>query len=140
MQTGVGYVYALLHEPTGKIYVGRTEREPEYRVRQHICALRNHYHPNKIMQSDYDEYGDKYSYYVLYISSDFSSVRGKEREFMGLLKTRDPKYGYNTNDHSRDLSIKDFKKNAIPEEWGRCGNKKLSKRQICGLVESDDCY
>ena len=128
------YVYALVHNPTGKIYVGRTAHTPDFRVRQHISALRNHYHPNNVMQEDYETFGDDYSYYILYASTDDFLVREQEKVFMGLLKTRDPQFGYNTKDRTNDVTLKNFKRYSVPENWGRDGNKKLSEAEKKKLV------
>lgn len=128
------YVYALVHDATGKIYVGSTSHAIEFRLRTHISALRNHYHPNEAMQADYDKYGDGYSYYILYASSEERVVRDKEKEFMSILHTRDPQIGYNFKDWTKDLTLDKFHRNKVPDSWGREGNKKLNDKQLHQLV------
>ena len=86
------------------------------------------------MQEDYETFGDDYSYYILYASTDDFLVREQEKVFMGLLKTRDPQFGYNTKDRTNDVTLKNFKRYSVPENWGIDGNKKLSEAEKKKLV------
>lgn len=89
-------IYAIQHNVTGRIYVGRTYRRTEERIEQHLKELKEHRHTNPIMQADYDAYGCDYSFYELekvpYEDAD------KEVEWMDRLNTGDPRVGYNCND------------------------------------------
>ena len=115
--TTARYVYAIRHNPTGKIYVGSTYHEVEFRVRQHIVKLRNHKHPIENMQSDFDEYGDDYSYFILFLSSNTREVFDREKDYMSMLRTRDPEYGYNYKDHSYDFSLDELEEYKVPEKY-----------------------
>lgn len=89
-------IYAIQHNVTGRIYVGRTYRRTEERIEQHMQDLRAHRHTNQLMQADYDAYGADYTFFELekvpYEDAD------KEIEWMDKLNTGDPKVGYNCRD------------------------------------------
>ena len=110
-------VYAIRHNPTGKVYVGSTYHEVKFRVRQHIVKLRNHKHSIELMQKDFDEYGDDYSYFIVYVSNYEREAFEREKLVMNLLRTRDPKYGYNYKEWSKDFSLDDFKEHKVPEKY-----------------------
>lgn len=109
-QERCGVVYALRHNPTGKIYVGSTLNVDE-RIQQHILALRNNRHNVPNMQNDYNKFGEDYSVCILQDHLLPDALRTKfEHLYMTILGTRDPEKGYNyldiTNDF--DLSKKNF--------------------------------
>lgn len=99
-------VYAIRHNPTGKIYVGST-CWLENRLRQHIGQLREGYHPNKAMQDDCDKYGDDYSFCILYEGHpDIGlAVTKIEHLYMDILKTTDPEYGYNFKEYRSNVDL-----------------------------------
>lgn len=116
-----GYVYALRHNPTGKIYVGSTESfgGVENRVRQHIQRLKRGEHDVERMQEDCDRYGCDYSYFVLSETHDGYEARSQEKLFMTILGTRCPNLGYNYKDHTYDFSLercKEFRVDQNPEK------------------------
>lgn len=92
-------VYALQHNPTGRIYVGRTTAL-ESRIKAHIYALHGKKHPNELMQRDHDEYGDDYTVYVLekFEGSPYPDITVSEQGWMDKLNTGDPRVGYNFKD------------------------------------------
>ena len=106
-------VYALRHNPTGKVYVGATYHDVEFRINQHMSALRGNRHPVEKMQEDFNKYGDDYSYFILYQSTDSFEVSKQEKMYMGLLRTRDPEKGYNYKDITRDVSLDQFQEHKI---------------------------
>ena len=107
-----GFVYALRHNPTGKIYVGCT-RNVERRVNEHIKQLINNSHSIKAMQQDFDNYPFDYSYYVLFEAYAAYDAFMMEKHFMSLLGTRDPEKGYNYKDNSNEFSLDGFRKHKI---------------------------
>lgn len=107
-------VYAIRHNKTERIYIGSTERGV-WRINDHIRLLRRGKHKNKLMQSDYDEFGEDYSFYRLdLIPTGFQ--RDRESFWMDVFRTQDPRYGYNQNDRNRFLRITDFPKIDIDVE------------------------
>ena len=102
-----GTVYAIRHNPTGRIYVGSTTNL-NARLRSHMAALINGKHPVELMQRDYEHYGNDYSLFILYDTllqkKYIKDCRMIERLFMTLLGTRDPEKGYNYRD-GKDFSL-----------------------------------
>ena len=107
-----GFVYALRHNPTGKIYVGCT-KNVERRIHQHIVQLANNNHPIEAMQQDFNDYPVDYSYYVLFEAFAAYDAHLMEKHFMSLLGTRDPEKGYNFNDNSCEFSLDNFRKRKV---------------------------
>ena len=112
----IGTVYAIRHKPTGRIYVGSTGNL-EARIATHMSKLRNHKHPCRAMQADFDVYGDNYDVAILYQGkvggTDLTKI---ESAFMSLLKTRNADFGYNSNDHSKDFDLDDIAWIAAPKD------------------------
>lgn len=108
-------VYAIRHNPTGKIYVGSTGWL-EMRLRQHINQLREGLHPNQTMQRDCDEYGDDYSFCILYecLPNSGLVVTKIEHLYMEVLGTTDPRIGYNVNEGKTKTNLDRVKFFDIP--------------------------
>lgn len=100
-------VYAIRHEPTGKIYVGSTSKLCD-RLSNHFTALKGGYHKNEAMQRDYNEHGFSYTVFILDFVSDFQD-RNKEFLWIDALGTRNPDAGYNAGDNSKtaESSLRD---------------------------------
>ena len=109
---GKACVYAIRHEPTGKVYVGCTS-DVERRVDEHMKQLVSGTHTVEMMQNDFDEYGGNYSYFILFEAYASYDAFAMEKNFMSLLGTRNPEVGYNYKDNSNEFSLKDFKKHKI---------------------------
>lgn len=92
-------IYALQHNPTGRIYVGRTQ-DLESRIKAHLTALKGGKHHNELMQEDYNKSGDDYSLFVLdeFDGSPYPDVRDSEQGWMDKLNTGDTRIGYNYKD------------------------------------------
>lgn len=95
-------IYAIKCIETKRMYIGRTRQPVEERIKAHLTLLRSKKHTNKLMQEDYNRYGeDTFEYYELEIGIEFKD-RSREVFYMDKYKTCNSKYGYNTNDnHSR---------------------------------------
>lgn len=109
---GKACVYALKHNPTGKIYVG-CSKNVERRINEHIKQLRSGVHNVKKMQDDFNEYGNDYSYYILFEAYASYDAFMMEKHFMSLLDSRDPNKGYNYGDNSLKFSLDDYKENKL---------------------------
>lgn len=91
-------IYAIRHNVTGKIYIGRSA-SPAERYRHHLNRLRRGAHSVEDMQRDFDLYGEDYTFRIL------DEVRcgeptGKEAHWMHVYQTRDRRYGYNYKDQT----------------------------------------
>lgn len=106
-------VYAIQHNITKRIYVG-SSKDIEKRYWGHMSALRNHKHNVEDMQSDFDEYGEDYSLFVLDEIKEFSE-RTKEYEWMGRLKSNIRGIGYNYKDLAKTFKKPLPLKSGIPQ-------------------------
>lgn len=95
-------IYAIKCKETKRMYIGRTKQSTEERIKAHLTLLRSKKHTNKLMQEDYNQYGeDNFEYYELEKEVSFKD-RNRECFYMDKYKTCNSKYGYNTRDnHSR---------------------------------------
>ena len=89
-------VYALKHNQTGRIYVGRTV-DLMKRIDNHFHQLRHGKHHVELMQSDFNNLGGDYIVYALDSINEFGEEK-KEFEWMEKLKTYDKQFGYNYQD------------------------------------------
>ena len=103
-------VYAIQHNVTKRIYIGSTDRGA-WRIHDHIMQLRRGKHKNDLMQRDYNEYGESYSFYQLDIIP-FHFEKYKEYYWMNFFNTYNPEFGYNTKDQTSKTMVKisDFPK------------------------------
>lgn len=90
------YVYAIQHNTTKRIYVGMTI-DMQSRIKAHLACLRGNKHTNKLMQKDFNEHGEDYSFYKLDTVNEFSE-RYKESDWMDELNSRVRSGGYNYRD------------------------------------------
>jgi hypothetical protein len=95
-------IYAIRCKATKRMYIGRTKQSTEERIKSHLTLLRSNKHTSKLMQEDYNKYGeDNFEYYELETGLKFED-RNKECFYMDRYKTCNPKYGYNRQDnHNR---------------------------------------
>lgn len=119
-------IYAMVHKPTGKAYIGSTRHGAEFRICQHLNLLRSGKHKNKDMQEDYNKYGEDYSFHML---DTVPTNHFKEREYfwMSFFDTYNPEKGYNSKDMTASqLKITDFPKidmkqyEPVPESTLKC--------------------
>lgn len=106
-------VYAIQHNITKRIYVG-SPNDIESRYWGHMSALRNHKHNVEDMQSDFNEYGEDYSLFILDEIKEFSERR-KEYEWMGKLKSNIRGIGYNYKDNAKPFKKPLTLKSGIPQ-------------------------
>lgn len=89
-------IYAIKHNITGRIYIG-SSRNVESRFKSHIGQLRIGKHPVADMQSDFNEFGENFSFFVLDEIKNYEE-RAKEYEWMRKLETNVRGKGYNYKD------------------------------------------
>ena len=105
------HMYVIRDSVSGRVYVGST-RKPESRIKAHFYALRRRSHPVELMQSDYNAHGEAaFEFRVGPLEPHWEGVR-MEVFVMKLLKSQDPKYGYNYKDKRRGAS-----RYAIEDRW-----------------------
>lgn len=91
-------VYAIHHNPTGKNYVGVT-CNLQNRLYNHMLMLRNRKHSNRLMQDDYNLYGDDYSFYELETGVEAKERLMAENRWIERLDSVDN--GYNRQESKR---------------------------------------
>lgn len=98
-------VYAIKHNKTNRIYIGSSERVC-WRIKDHLKLLRTGKHKNELMQSDFNDFGEDYSFYALDV---VPTQWFKEREYYWMLyfETYNKEKGYNYKD--RAMARRDIK-------------------------------
>lgn len=105
------YIYTIRNTATKRIYVGYTMNVKE-RAKQHLHALEIGKHYKKEMQSDYDKYGkDSFEIKVFTSCDNMQKASMVETIVMKILKSQDPKYGYNIGDPKGNSPL------AIADRW-----------------------
>lgn len=146
------YVYCVLNTETGKRYVGSTTRIRN-RKRQHLSDLRKHKHPSKLMQDDYDSFGEhSFVFFELEEVLTFSrdELHAAEQRWIDkyspeyntvmVIKNYFPKFSDEARERARQAKIgrkqsqeeKDKRAQSIREFWARPenkGRKKISQQQ-----------
>lgn len=90
------FVYAIMHRETKKIYIG-SSKNPQNRCISHIRSLRNGKHIVEDMQSDFNKYGEKFSFFILDEIKN-QTEEDKEYKWMDKYKSFNRAYGYNYKD------------------------------------------
>ena len=121
-----GYIYLVVCTATKRIYVGRSEHQK--RPRSHLNALRGGRHHIKLMQHDFDTFGEDSFSFTIIQGGDLSfnyecrTTNEKlrcgrpaydaesEKEWMVRLRTGDPHFGYNYLDPIFTNHIRDHEK------------------------------
>ena len=125
-KSGTCIIYALQHNVTKKIYIGKTENLYQ-RYMFHLENLKQQKHSSKSLQEDFNKYGEDFSLYILEEIEDpreriifYGESVAKDRmaevkwmEFYGTLEN-----GYNTQDKA-SKRMADRPKLEIPLEEGR---------------------
>lgn len=90
-------IYCITNTKTGKKYIGQTNDLAKRRT-QHMSALRNHVHDNRLMQADWNDDPDAEKHFVFEILEKCPQAKMNEREnyWIQTLETWAPQ-GYNIN-------------------------------------------
>lgn len=120
-------IYKLECSKTGRVYIGKTQN-PKTRREQHFSSLKSGKHPVKLMQSDYNKYGEEsFDFAVLEIVErkpveiDLNQTRYtdslREKELMEQYKSYLPEQGYNYGDANFRNKVYPHKKSAHTNRW-----------------------
>jgi len=118
-------IYALKHEPTGKIYVGSTNNL-WLRTSSHIYSAINGMHPSKELIEDVKNYGPSFSLSILDVIWDYAE-KDKEYLWMDALNTRDPQYGYNNQEKAKQTRL--VKRKYIPVDISKESAETIKKAE-----------
>ena len=92
-------IYAIRSQIDGKIYVGSTGRYFFKRFSEHKDKLNSNKHCNPHLQRAWNKHGDdRFEFIILENVQDSSLLEIKEKEWVELLKSKNPEYGYNIAD------------------------------------------
>ena len=88
-------IYKLVNDINKKCYIGKTE-DVASRLRYHIKSLRAGTNKNKHLQNAYNKYGQgNFHIEIVEELNETDDIDEKEKYYIALYKTYDPKYGYN---------------------------------------------
>ena len=96
-------IYAIQHNVTKKIYIG-SSTDVATRFRSHINALKKGEHPVEDMQSDFEEYGENYSLFVIDKIAN-RDEKYKEYELMQKYNSWERGVGYNYKDAVAKMNV-----------------------------------
>lgn len=126
----MGTLYTICNTVTKRVYVGRSECAKGHRVHKHFEALRHNRHKVKRLQEEYNKYGEE-SFVVNYLG-EYSGYKLAQMEcfMMKVLRSQDPRYGYNYKDRigTSPASIED-KWRTPPIAWRTCYRLKREERR-----------
>lgn len=95
-------VYAIRHNKTDRVYIGSSS-QVDKRLKNHLTALRANKHSVEDMQSDFNNFGEDYTFTILDTISNFQE-REKEYEWMRKYQSHKRGLGYNYKDQKWDFS------------------------------------
>lgn len=106
-------IYMLFCEKTRKAYIGQTAGTAKGRVDEHFQKLRAGIHGSRLLQHDFDKYGEKS---FIYFDLEKCHIRAnnvpnnQEKKWMEKFNTYNPHFGYNYADPFYGNGIKDHVK------------------------------
>ena len=118
MQYNNHYIYAIRHNVTGRMYIGCSATNS--RIKSHLYSLKNGKHKNEEMQKDCNEFGYKFTAYLLEVIPNGLNKSGTphEREafWIHYYGTDIPDRGYNSPKWYTRIDITTFPKVKNTEE------------------------
>lgn len=105
MITLEGYVYSITNIENGKKYIGSTVNY-EKRHRAHLNGLRGSYHDNRLLQQDFDIYGEDSFVFEIICKTDSEEERFRiEANLIQQFRTFEFDNGYNLSTDGRGKYI-----------------------------------
>lgn len=91
------FIYRIKNIINGKVYIGKTENEPNIRLYQdHRASLRNNIHINKHLQSSWNKYGESNFTFEIIEQVAFKwALNNLERFWIKTYKSHDRNFGFN---------------------------------------------
>lgn len=100
-----GYVYSITNIVNGKKYIGSTV-DFDKRKRKHLNGLKGSYHENRLLQRDFDTYGEgTFVFEVLHETESEDERFNIEESIIQRLKTFEQDRGYNLTTDGRGKYI-----------------------------------
>lgn len=121
-------VYVIHNTANGKNYVGLSGT-PKWRCKIHLKELRSNRHKNKLLQDDFNIFGE--SAFIFNTLDCFVNDEAKRMEvfMMQVLRSKDMRYGYNCNDRTGTSKYAILDRwRTIPAMWNRSTREYYLKR------------
>lgn len=115
------YVYVLKNTATGKCYVGCT-KAPKTRLQAHFQCMRRGAHSVERMNEDFKRYGENSFVYTIIGKHDKTKALQIEAFYSAVLRTKDPRYGYNYKDQKGTGTM------YVADKWRTVGYDHYGKR------------
>ena len=108
--SGQREIYLITNTITNRTYVGKSGLA-SWRIREHLMALKNGYHPVELMQEDSFTFG--YESFTTKIFGSYEELEASRMEIfmMKMLRTQDTRFGYNYKDTSGNSKF------AVQDRW-----------------------
>ena len=87
----MAYIYKITNDINGKIYIGKTERTPEIRFKEHCRDYRNKSHESRPLYKAMEKYGVEHFHCEIIEQTDYP----EEREKYWIEYYQSFKVGYN---------------------------------------------
>lgn len=137
------FVYCIKSNINDKVYIGQTKNF-KGRILDHKCKLRNRYHCNKLLQEDYEKYGESnFTFKVLDTCTTRLEAKKLETFYINKFGGKDSGYVYNmqdlvgyTDNKSKHIPSKGFLGHKHTQESKMKTSKTLKELYDKGLMPS----
>jgi group I intron endonuclease len=107
----ISCVYAIVNSLNNKRYIGSTKMF-QGRYTTHLNYLKDNRHHNKLLQDDYNKFGEDNFYFEIFeLIDDFSNISDIEEKYMDKYRTLYSDFGYNINNPKYPNNFSDEKRN-----------------------------
>lgn len=130
----IGYIYAIINEINGKVYIGQT-KDIKKRLNNHRSTLKNNAHKNPHLQKSVNKYGIKNFTFEPLFEVPTEELDVNERFYIAFFESMNPKKGYNKENggnQNKNVSEETRRKmsKASKERWKDEGyRKKMSEKK-----------
>ena len=107
------YVYNIINQNTGHIYIGRTRNPNQWDTHKHFLEMNQHF--NRLMQKHYNN-GHSFQFKVIEQNEDASHIAERAISIINELDATNPLKGYNSYFDGQGLGKKDVKLDVYDED------------------------
>lgn len=129
----MGAIYAIVHCPSNRKYVGSTANLKK-RKKQHFSDLRCGRHFNPYLQRTFAKYGEEQFTFTILEECDDGLLQQKEKEWICRERSDDKKFGFNCTDEPY-APMRGKKHSDATLEKMRAGGRKGEKHPGAKLTE-----
>lgn len=88
-------IYKITNIKDGKVYIGQTTVNFEYRINKHLFELKNNIHKNTHLQNAWNKYGEENFKFEVLQECGLEEIDELERFWIALYDSTNRNYGYN---------------------------------------------